>query len=270
MLLYTRWSAIATHLPGRTDNEIKNFWNTHVKKKLIQMGFDPMTHQPRTDLFSNLPQLLILANLNAIFDHHSLAEAAELAKLQVLHHLLQSPTSTQNQNYNNPNADMEAFSSLMNSVADLPNNNISENPILLKQSRVVDNMVNPADSLFCVEYDHNINNSSQPLHQDTTLLSDVDPPQDQVPFTSQPSLNNRSGIVLSELDNNSNYFPEEYYSSWSLPSSISNMSDHETTSINSNHGDASSSTYGNGNASSDWPTYNHLFLHHDSFVHGIS
>ncbi|XP_023000542.1 transcription factor MYB30-like [Cucurbita maxima] len=33
-LLGNRWSAIAAKLPGRTDNEIKNLWHTHLKKRL--------------------------------------------------------------------------------------------------------------------------------------------------------------------------------------------------------------------------------------------
>ncbi|XP_031121191.1 transcription factor MYB16-like [Ipomoea triloba] len=45
--LGNRWSAIASHLPKRTDNEIKNYWNTHLKKKLSKMGIDPMTHRPK-------------------------------------------------------------------------------------------------------------------------------------------------------------------------------------------------------------------------------
>lgn len=35
-LLGNRWSLIAGRIPGRTDNEIKNYWNTHLSKKLMR------------------------------------------------------------------------------------------------------------------------------------------------------------------------------------------------------------------------------------------
>ncbi|KAJ8501262.1 hypothetical protein OPV22_011814 [Ensete ventricosum] len=35
-----RWSRIAQHLPGRTDNEIKNYWRTRVQKQARQLKVD--------------------------------------------------------------------------------------------------------------------------------------------------------------------------------------------------------------------------------------
>ncbi|CAH2061647.1 unnamed protein product [Thlaspi arvense] len=51
-----RWSVIAGRLPGRTDNEIKNYWNTHIRRKLIKRGIDPTTHRPLLMLQESVSQ----------------------------------------------------------------------------------------------------------------------------------------------------------------------------------------------------------------------
>lgn len=50
----SRWSTIAQYMPGRTDNDVKNYWNTKLKKKLVQEGIDPITHKPISEIMLTL------------------------------------------------------------------------------------------------------------------------------------------------------------------------------------------------------------------------
>ncbi|KAJ9176437.1 hypothetical protein P3X46_011747 [Hevea brasiliensis] len=70
-MLGNRWSAIAARLPGRTDNEIKNVWHTHLKKRLKQnpVGI-PEIKRRSIDMISRVdpesktePELVNLSNL---------------------------------------------------------------------------------------------------------------------------------------------------------------------------------------------------------------
>ncbi|ONI02288.1 hypothetical protein PRUPE_6G188300 [Prunus persica] len=260
-ILGNKWSAIASHLPGRTDNEIKNFWNTHLKKKLIQMGFDPMTHRPRTDIFSSLPHLLALVNLKELLDHggHTSwdeqavrlqAEAAQMARLQYLQCLLQPPPANNSFGAGSP--------SNLNDITDMET-------------------INLLSSLCSYQLDQN-----PPQYPGANF----EPVQDHnsIPFShlpdlqtyQTPSLNNNKdmvnqaedqfAVVLSQGQNSPN-------NPWNIPSS-SNTTPSPTsmappvaeTSISNTMGDACSTSSFGGVANSAWSE----LLLEDSFFNEIA
>lgn len=222
------------------------------------MGFDPMTHRPRTDLFSSLPHLMALINLRELMDHHHpweeqavrlQAEAVQLARLQSLQYLLQTAAlMTPNSASNSLNniTDMEAFN-LLNSIA-----SIKENPVLNSS-----HLENP--TLFSLGI------ATTQAVQDPIPFSHL--PDLQVPCSFQTPLN---GTEMGQVSNFTVLSQGEYTpkSSYVPPSSSSSPPPAPPVTETSfgNLGDAcSTSSYGGGTAPF-WPE----LLFEDPFVHEIA
>ncbi|VAH51621.1 unnamed protein product [Triticum turgidum subsp. durum] len=119
--LGNKWATIATHLEGRTDNEIKNYWNTHIRKKLLRMGIDPATHQqlpPDHHLdgasASLLPEALLWAAAAASIGG---LDTGALRQAQLLQQLLQTIGS--NNDATNLIANLAAANSVLNASSSI-------------------------------------------------------------------------------------------------------------------------------------------------------
>ena len=73
-----RWSLIAGRLPGRTDNEVKNYWNSHLKKKILKTGTTLLPNKPHENNHAPNNKLVKLFNKmdDEVVDEVSSADSA--------------------------------------------------------------------------------------------------------------------------------------------------------------------------------------------------
>lgn len=87
VILCCRWSKIAQHLPGRTDNEIKNYWRTRVQKHAKQLKCDVNSKQFKDTMrYLWMPRLIEriqAANTNATSTSTSTATTTAAATTSV-------------------------------------------------------------------------------------------------------------------------------------------------------------------------------------------
>ncbi|PWA60300.1 homeodomain-like protein [Artemisia annua] len=74
-----KWSAIAAKLPGRSDNEIKNHWHTHLKKRAPKDVLDVFKKEEQTSLveqimqFNSQPTSGVSTSSNNVLSNESIA-----------------------------------------------------------------------------------------------------------------------------------------------------------------------------------------------------
>ncbi|TMW81964.1 hypothetical protein EJD97_007276 [Solanum chilense] len=91
--LGNRWAAIAGKLPGRTDNEVKNFFHTHLKKNLGQINnidapvkcrrvkTQKKKAQEKPKLFVDISESLSIMNTNLIKSSPTMGSSSSISSI---------------------------------------------------------------------------------------------------------------------------------------------------------------------------------------------
>ncbi|KAJ1395857.1 SANT/Myb domain [Sesbania bispinosa] len=231
-VLGNKWSAIAARLPGRTDNEIKNYWNTHIRKRLLRMGIDPVTHAPRLDLLdmssilrSALGNPSIL-NLQGLLGAQALVnpELLKLAATATLLSLKNENTNLVSQNLQQINAGNcqlqsqvappEFTSQFQTQPQSNNNNGLSGNMVNMSCSSSPENLISQqyqqGDLLENAELVHCLNDVNQNMGYESVLST---------PLSTPTRLNSSSTYVNSSTEEERDTFCSDLFK-FEIPESL--------------------------------------------------
>ncbi|KAK8594004.1 hypothetical protein V6N13_042465 [Hibiscus sabdariffa] len=204
-LLGNKWAAIASYLPQRTDNDIKNYWNTHLKKKLKK--FPSANLEPHSST-STTDQLVSKSN-SLEFASTSSSSAAAAAT-----------TTTYASSTENISRLLQGW---MRSTPKTTTNNEDDSSLILKESGCRDRDLISREEFESILSFDNVNNVSWDKSTcESSSRGACDDGEDKVKIAVTPETNKKQKADVNtnkNNNNNNNNPPLSFLEKWLLDES---------------------------------------------------